>query len=210
MSARRAALVCLVVTAGGSAQAQHRCPESAYLPQLTISEIHDPAVPVIDRWQVLFRDVPISDAQLAALARDDSMIDLTRAEMETRGSWVYIGLATAAVGAIISSVGWYLYGANENRDDGLPIGLTLGMGLGGVVVGAGGVVLVTEAVQKPLEPHLAPTPSHRLTRDQVRALVAAVNEQLYREICAAADASSAPASPTPPAAAPAPPSPGAN
>lgn len=189
MTPGRVLLACAVFAVAGRASAQDRCPNSQYLPQLTISEPQNPAVPVIDRWQVLFRDVPISDAQLAALAHDDPMIELTREEMENRGSWVYIGMATAAVGAIVSSVGWYLYGANESRpeDDRMPLGLTLAMGLGGVVVGAGGVVLVTESVQRPLEPHLAPTPTHRFSREQVRALVAAVNEQLYLEICEAAD-----------------------
>jgi hypothetical protein len=195
------AWACALSLAAVPARAQERCPNAQYLPQLTISEVQNPAVPVVDRWQVLFRDVPISDAQLAALAHDDPMIDLTREEMDGRGSWVYLGLATAALGAIVSSVGWYLYGANESRpaNDRLPIGLTLAMGLGGVVVGAGGTIMVTEAVQRPLEPHVAPTPIHRLTRDQVRALVTAVNEQLYREICEAADdAKVAPPRPEPP------------
>jgi hypothetical protein len=187
----RIAWTFLALFAARGAQAEERCPNSQYLPQLTISEAEDPAVPVIDRWQVLLRGVPISDAQLAALAQDDPAIRVTREEMEARGSWVYVGLATAAVGTIISSVGWYLYGANEKQpeDSRVPLGLAMAMGLGGVAVGAGGVLLVTESIQRPLEPHLAPTPSHRLTRDQVRALVAAVNHQIYLEICEAAHAS---------------------
>jgi len=195
----RVGLACMVLVLGRSASAQDRCPNSQYLPQLTISDVQNPAVPVIDRWQVLFRDVPISDAQLAALAHDDPMIELTREEMDLRGSWVYVGLATAALGAIVSSLGWYLYGANESRpeDDRIPLGLTLAMGLGGVVVGAGGLVMVTESVQRPLEPHLAPTPSHRMTRDQIRALVTVVNEQLYLEICEAADDASQATAPAP-------------
>ena len=167
-----------------SAAAQRPCPSAAHLPQLTIDEIRDPAVPVIDRWQIFWRNVPLSDAQLAMLAQNDPLIELTREEMGQRGSWVYMGMLAAAAGTAISCVGWVLFGQETN----LPQALTLGMALGGLGVGAGGVFLVTESIQAPLEPHLAPTPRHRLTREQARQLVATLNRRLYEEICEAADA----------------------
>jgi hypothetical protein len=179
--------------------AQPPCPAAAHLPQLTIDQLDNPAVPVIDEWQVLLRGVPISDAQLAALALDDVAIDLTRSEMEGRGTWVYVGMLIAAGGAIISSVGWYLYGSDQGN---VPTGLSLGLALGGFVVGGGGVLLVTQSVQRPLEPHLAPTPAHRLSREEARRLVAVVNQQLFAEICRAAELPPHPPDPpAPPAAA---------
>ncbi len=160
------------------------CPSAKSLPQLAIDKVNDPAVPIVDPWQILWDDVPLSDAQLALLARDDSAIDLTRAEMSSRGTWVYIGMLTAAVGTALSCVGWVLFGQNQQ----LPEAFTLGMGLGGVAMGAGGVLLVTDSIQTPLEPHLAPTPRHRLSRAEARRLVTVVNTRLFDSICKAADA----------------------
>ncbi len=196
--ARAVCLVAAASTIAGAARAEHLCPAAQHLPQLTIDRVDRPAVPVFDDWQVLLRGVPISDAQLALLAGEDLFIDRTRVEMERRGTWVYIGMLIAATGAIVSSVGWYLYGSGENS---VPSAVSLGMGLGGVVVGGGGVLLVTDAIQRPLEPHLAPTPAHRLTREETRRLVALVNQRLYQEICTAAGL----ALPTPPPPPPPPP-----
>jgi hypothetical protein len=177
------ALVALV-PAGSWAQAAggQRCPAAQYLPQLTIDTIHEPAVPVLDTWQILWGDVPLSDSQLAMLAHDDVFIDRTRAEMQSRGVWVYLGTILAATGTALSSAGWVLYGQDE-----LSQSVTLSIAMGGVLLGALGLVTVTQFVQTPLEPHLAPVPEHRLTRDEARDLVARVNRQLYREICEAAE-----------------------
>jgi hypothetical protein len=157
------------------------CPAARDLPQLTIDKVRDPVVPVIDDWQVFWGDVPVSDAQVALLSKEDPMIELTREEMEGRGSWVYIGMGTAAFGAALSSVGWVLYGQNN-----LDQGVTLSLAAGGLLVGMLGVLVVTESIQTPLEPHLAPTPSHRISREEMRRLVTQINRQLYRDICEAA------------------------
>lgn len=171
----------LAVSLPASLAAQSRCPRAQYLPQLTIDDIRDPAVPVIDGWQVFWRDVPLSDAQVAQLAGHDPLIDRTRAEIDGRATWVYAGLLTAALGTALSSVGWVLLGENK-----LPQTATLPMALGGLVLSGGGILVVTQSIQRPLEPHLAPTPVHRLTREEARQLVAAVNARLYEEICEAA------------------------
>jgi len=164
------------------------CPEARRLPQLQIDDITDPAIPVVDQWQIFWRGVPISDAQLAMLADDDVLTDKLRAPVVARGAWVYAGLVTSAVGAAAASTGWVLYGQNN-----LPHSATLSLGIGGLLVGLAGVLTMTEAIQTPLEPHLAPTPRHRISRELARSLVAAVNHRLYTEICAAAQ------EPTPPA-----------
>jgi hypothetical protein len=177
-----AALSILVTTP--AAMAQGVCPTAEELPLLTIDRIEDPAVPVVDKWQVMFSGVPLSDAQIAALGRDDPLIDVTRAEMERRGTWVYIGMATAAAGTALSSVGWLLFGQNDGS---VPEALSLTMAVGGILIGGAGTLLVTESIQSPLEPHLAPTPRHRLTRDQVRLLVARTNQRFYSSICRAVE-----------------------
>ncbi|MBI3178689.1 MAG: hypothetical protein HYZ27_03455 [Deltaproteobacteria bacterium] len=178
---RQAVLLLAALVHGTPARAQAPCPKAADLPQLTIDDIRDPAVPVIDHWQVFWDQVPLSDAQLAVLARDDLLIERTHQEMERRGTWVYIGMLTAAVGAATSSAGWVLFGQDKVRQS-----VTLSMGLGGLLVGGSGVLMVTESIQKPLEPHTAPTPRHRLSRDEARALVARVNQKLYERVCQAA------------------------
>jgi hypothetical protein len=166
------------------AWSQVQCPNAEYLPQLTIDTVRNPAIPVIDDWQVLWRDVPLSDVQVAALAQNDSMIDLTRSEMAVRGTWVYIGMLVAVAGAVVSSVGWYLLGNDKSS---LPRSVGFSMALGGIIVGGGGVLAVTESIQRPLEPVLAPTPVHRLTREQTRELVTTINRRLYDEVCAAVE-----------------------
>jgi len=175
------------------ARAQARwCPEAKHLPQLQIDEIRDPVLPVVDTWQVFWRGVPISDAQLAQLADDDVLTEKLRAPMETRGAWVYLGLVVAAAGAATASTGWVLYGQNT-----MPRAVTLSLGMGGLLLGLAGVLSIGESIQTPLEPHLAPTPRHRINRELARTLVAAVNHRLYTEICAAAQNSVASEAPRP-------------
>ncbi len=170
----------------GPARADQLCPAAKDLPQLYITDIHEPAVPVIDQWQVFWGDISLSDAQLAKLAGRDPLIDRTREEMKSRGAWVFAGLATAAAGIAVSSVGWVLYGQDE-----LDQGITLPLAAGGLLVGILGALITTESIQTPLEPHLAPTPRHRLSREEVRELVVQINRKLYHDICAAADAADA-------------------
>lgn len=159
------------------------CPAAKDLPQLTIRDITESTVPVIDRWQVFFDDAPLSDAQLAALAKDDILLAELDAGMNRRPTWVYIGMGLGAGGTALSSVGWVLYG-----QDRISQGVTLPMALGGVLLGIAGVLMVTESIQRPLEPFTAPTPEHRLSRQEARELVAIVNRRLYIDICAAAQA----------------------
>lgn len=179
---RRALTIAAFCLGASTAQAQQLCPAAKDLPQLFIDNIENPAVPVHDKWQVFWGDIPLSDAQVATLAGRDPLIDKTREEMKDRATWVFLGLATAAAGAAVSSVGWVLYGQDE-----LSQGITLPMAAGGLLVGILGVLITTDSIQKPLEPHLAPTPKHRLSRVQMRELVAQINNRLHRDICAAAE-----------------------
>jgi hypothetical protein len=177
-------VVSLVSLPLGVARADDRCPAARNLPQVNIDRVENPAVPIVDSWQILFGDVPLSDAQLAELAKDDPAIDLTRSEMQTRGTWVYVGMLTGALGAAISCAGWLLFGQQGQVKD----SVSLPMALGGLAMGAGGMLLVTSSIQTPLEPHLAPTPRHRLSREEARRLVTIVNQRLFDDICQAADA----------------------
>ncbi|MBI5508448.1 MAG: hypothetical protein HY903_06830 [Deltaproteobacteria bacterium] len=178
------ALCLLILPATARAGAGGPCPAAMDLPQLVIDRVENPAIPTIDNWQVLWDGVPLSDAQVAGLAKDDQAIDLTRVEMASRGTWVYIGMLSAAVGTAISCVGWVLFGQNTA----IPEAASLAVALGGLGIGGAGVMLVTESIQTPLEPHLAPTPTHRLSRADTRRLVAKINSRLQREICEAAHA----------------------
>lgn len=144
-------------------------------------------MPVVDEWQVFWGPMPLSDVQLTQLAGDDTLNESTRAEINARGTWVYLGMLLAGAGAGVSSAGWMLFGQNRVSQ-----GFSLPLALGGLALGVAGVLTVTDAVQTPLEPLLAPTPLHRLTRDQARDLVARVNQRLYREICEAAEVSDEP------------------
>ena len=163
-----------------SARAEQLCPAARDLPQLTIDKIDDPAIPVIDKWQIFLGDVPISDAQLATMAANDPLIDMTRAEMRLRGTYVYLSTATLAFGTAVSSVGFMLYG-----QDNLSQSITLTMAVGGLTTAIAGLLMITQSIQTPLEPHLAPTPRHRLSRNEVRQLIAQINRKLYRDICKA-------------------------
>jgi hypothetical protein len=170
----------LVAGLGPASAAEVQCPQAQDLPQLTIDKIQDPAVPVIDNWQVFWGTMPLSDYQLAELAGDDVLVERTREEISGRGTWVYLGTLLAAAGTGLSSFGWVLYGQGKQSQS-----LSLSLALGGIVLGAAGLLTITNSVQTPLEPLLAPTPEHRLTREEVRALVSRVNLRLYREICEA-------------------------
>lgn len=161
------------------------CPAASAIPQLTIHDITDSDIPVFDRWQVFLGRVPLSDAQLAQLAGQDLLIERTHEEMQSRGFWVYTGLATAALGTAISSAGWAMYGRDAAD---VSSSLSLVMALGGLALGVAGTLVVTESIQSPLEPHLAPTPRHRLSRDEMRSLVALINRSWYRDVCLAVEA----------------------
>lgn len=178
----RLSLIVALVLLPGMALAQPACPAAQFLPQLTIDRITAPKVPVIDQWQIMWDGVPMSDAQLAMLARDDNAIERTQVEMEDRGTWVYLGTVLSAVGTAISSVGWVLYGRDE-----LPLGVTLPLSLGGLGMGVAGLLVVSDSLQTPLEPHVAPTPLHRLTREEARELVVRVNRRMFNEICEATE-----------------------
>lgn len=162
----------------GSAQAAEPCPPAYRLPQLTLDDLVDSAVPIYDRWQIVWEDVPISDMQLAQLAGDDQLIDVLDAPMRARGSWTYIGMVAGAAGTALSSTGWVLYGQDQ-----LSQGITLPLAIGGIVIGLAGLVLVTESIQRGDAPFMAPTPRHRLSRAEARRLVALVNQRLFASIC---------------------------
>ncbi len=155
--------------------------DDAVEPELTIDRIDAPAIPVIDDWQVLLENTPLSDAQLASLAGDEALSEAMRTEMQSRGTWVYLGAMLAAAGTATSSAGWVLWGQDE-----LPQLVTLPLAIGGLLVGVLGLVTITSSIQTPLEPHLAPTPEHRLTRDQARELVARVNRYWRERACSPA------------------------
>jgi hypothetical protein len=175
----------LVIIAPSHVWAQNqRCPAAKHLPQLSIEDIKNSNVPVVDNWQTFWGDVPISDVQLSLLARHDESIELTNVELQGRGPKVFLGMALGAVGTGLSSVGWVLVGQDQ-----ISQGISLPLAFGGVIMGALGVIMMTRYIQEPLEPHLAPTPVHRLTRQQSRMLVARVNRRLYEEICQAAEGS---------------------
>lgn len=154
------------------------CEPPPSLPRLRVVDAYPSPLPLEDLWQVTWGDIALSDAQLARLARDPALIALTSEEMESRGTWVYIGMGVAAAGAAISSTGWVLYGQNQISQE-----VTIPIAVGGLLVGVLGVLLVSESIQSPLEPHLAPTPKHRITRPQAEALVQQVNARLYADLC---------------------------
>lgn len=166
------------MTNAASAAAGPPCPAASNLPLLTINEIESSVIPVIDKWQVLWRGVVLSDAQVARLAGDEALIAKTHEEMKDRGTWVFVGMGTAAAGAAVSSAGWVLYGQNE-----LSQGITVSLAIGGLIVGIVGFLIVTQSIQSPLEPHLAPTPLHRITRDEMRRLVATINRTIFAGAC---------------------------
>lgn len=154
---------------------------------LNVDLYADLSLPVEDPWQVLWNEVPLSDVQLAWLADDDELLQDIREELDNRGPWVFAGMLTAAAGTALSSTGWALMGGAANNK--LSNAATLSMALGGVLVGIVGVLLVGDFVQTPLEPFVAPSPKHRLSRERAQSLVLKVNERLMRNACPAAAAS---------------------
>lgn len=160
------------------------CPAAQALPQLTILELDPAAVPLaryaaVESWQVFLEGAPLSDAQVAALAGDEILGDELQVELEERGMRVYGGLIAAALGAGVSSVGWTLFG-----QDRLDQQVTLPLALGGLVLGVGGLLFVNHTIQTPLEPYVAPTPTHRMSREQARELVSVVNRRWLNQVCA--------------------------
>ena len=156
------------------------CPAHKDLPLLTIDQLTTSSVPVYDDWQVMWNGVPMSDAQVAELSGVGPMIDRTRVEIEKRGFWVYLGLVGAAVGAAVSGAGWMLHGKKSAEPE-----VTLSMGLGGLALTFGGFLMVSDTIQSSFEPHVAPTPRHRITRSEMQGLVAEINNTLYGQICGA-------------------------
>lgn len=148
---------------------------------LTVDLYDDLSLPVEDPWQVMWNEVPLSDAQLAWLADDDDLLSNIREELDHRGPWVFAGMLTAAAGTAVSSTGWALMGGAGGNN--LSNAATLSMALGGLLLGMAGVLLVGDFVQTPLEPFMAPSPSHRLMREHARDLVGRVNERLMRNTC---------------------------
>ena len=136
------------------------------LPLLTIDQIQNSPVPVYDRWQVMWNGVPLSDAQVATLSGDGRLIDRTHVEMEDRGLWVYTGLATAGLGVATSATGWTMLGRQSSRDV-----VSMGLAIRGLLVSVVGVLIMTENIQRRAEPHMAPTPRHRLTREEMQVVV---------------------------------------
>jgi hypothetical protein len=183
MMLKTGVVVVLMMAGPGALYAQTiPCPEAKNLPQLTIRGMEESAVPVVDNWQVFLDDVVLSDAQVAEFSGVDHYIDLTRREMSVRGKRVFWSLVASALGVASSSTGWVLFGQNE-----LPRATTLSIAVGGVLVGVAGVLFAMETVNDSLEAHLAPTPVHRISRPEMRGLVAKVNHGIYRRICAASE-----------------------
>lgn len=173
-------LIATLVAHPGLATAMPMCPAHKDLPLLTIDEITDSAVPVYDKWQVMWSGVALSDAQVAKLSGDGLLIDRTHDEMEDRGLWVYTGLATAGLGVGVSAAGWTMLGRNSANDN-----VTMGLAIGGILLSVIGVLVMTENIQRRVEPHVAPTPKHRITREEMQIVVKNINNTLYGQICGA-------------------------
>jgi hypothetical protein len=173
-------LIATLVTHPGLATAMPMCPAHKDLPLLTIDELTDSAVPVYDKWQVMWSGVALSDAQVAKLSGDGLLIDRTHDEMEDRGLWVYTGLATAGLGVGVSATGWTMLGRNSATDN-----VTMGLAIGGILLSVIGVLVMTENIQRRVEPHVAPTPKHRITREEMQIVVKNINNTLYGQICGA-------------------------
>lgn len=171
-------LVVVLFSPGQLLGAQVRCPDTKSLPQLTIDVLDEPTLPVVDRWQVLLDGVALSDMQVAQLARNDVLIEALNNPLKHRGSWVFWSLAAATLGTGVSATGFVLFGQND-----LSRAWTLSMALGGLVIGIGSLLLSTEAIVSSLEAHLAPAPTHRVSREEMRDLIVQINHRFYREAC---------------------------
>ena len=156
------------------------CPAALNVPKLTLDQLPASPLSLDDRWQIMWNDVAISDAQLAKLSGHQAAIDLTQTEMSDRGTWVYAGLIGTAGGLAITSVGWVLVGAADGKPAEVPL---IALALGGLALTFVGMLFTADAIQTPLEPHLAPTTKHRLTRQQAEQYVYEINRRMDAQIC---------------------------
>ncbi|MEL6547068.1 MAG: hypothetical protein AAFQ82_20750 [Myxococcota bacterium] len=157
-------------------------PEAAPVPNcqmvypFVIDSVRDPALPVWDRWQFMRDGVPVSDSQVLAWSGggpETERLNKLVEDVQGRGSWIYTGLGVSAGGTAISSVGWLLYGQDNVNPT-----VSLAMGIGGIMIGVTGFLLVADSIQTPVEPFLAPTPRHRLSRAEGQSLVYKLNRKL--------------------------------
>jgi hypothetical protein len=176
-------LVLLSMLAQHIAYAGTLCPSAKNIPQLVIQEPEHSLVHTEENWQVFLDNTPISDMQLAELAHSHKHVQALQSELKNQTTWVYVGLGIMALGTALSSTGWALFGKNDTSPG---QGVSLSLGLGGIAVGLAGFVTTSHFIRAPMEPFMAPTPLHRLSREEVRTLVAIVNKRLYKDICAAA------------------------
>lgn len=137
-----------------------------------IDTVRDPAIPVWDRWQFMRDGVPVSDSQILRWAGEVEREAELAEEVRDRGSWIYTGLGISAGGTAISSLGWLLYGQDNVNPT-----VSLAMGIGGIIVGVTGFLLAADSIQVPVEPYLAPTPRHRISRADGHALVYRLNRK---------------------------------
>ncbi|MEO1171180.1 MAG: hypothetical protein AAFX94_03895 [Myxococcota bacterium] len=137
-----------------------------------IDYVDDSQIPLVDRWQIHRDGVPVSDSQVLQWADAAEEHEALGDRVEGRGSWVYTGLGIGVGGITISSVGWLLYG-QDNIDQ----GVSLTLALGGLAVGIGGLLVLTEAIQRPLDPFLAPSPIHSFPRGQAQDYVYQLNRK---------------------------------
>ena len=156
------------------------CPEPKRLPQFTIDVIEERDFRLSDTWQILYDGTPISDIQLTNFAGHDLTHEKARKDMMLRGREVFFGMLTGALGTAISSMGWVLYGQDQVSST-----MSLSMALSGIVLSLAGTIFVSESIQVPLEPFIAPTPKHRFSRAEARQMVFEANQRLNHKICMA-------------------------
>ncbi len=164
------------------AKSQH-CPEAKLLPQFTIDIIKERDFMLSDTWQILYDGVPISDIQLTTFAEHDVAQEKARKDMAHRGREVFFGMIAGALGTAVSSMGWVLYGQDEVSST-----MSLSLALSGIVLSLAGTIFVSESIQVPMQPFLAPTPKHRFSRQEAREMVFQANQRLNRKICMATQA----------------------
>ena len=172
--------LCLLVP-GALYAKPNLCPEARYLPQFTINVNTKSDLALYDSWQIFYDGTPISDIQLTDFAKHDSAKEKASKDLNSRGQNVFFGMLSGALGTAISSMGWVLYGQDQVSST-----LSLSMALSGIVLSLAGTIFVSESIQVPLEPYLAPTPRHRITREEARNLVFRANKGLNDRICNAA------------------------
>jgi len=177
-------LVCLLCSISLRAETQI-CPEAKDLPQFTLNVLENADFSLYDPWQITYDGVPMSDMQMTLFSKDDSVYEKVHKDMRNRGREVFFGMVTGALGTAVSSMGWVLYGQDQVSST-----LSLSMALSGIVMSLAGTIFVSESIQVPLQPYLAPTPKHRFTRDEAREMVVRANKRLNQTICAASQKSS--------------------